>query len=191
MDGAHRAMPNLDLLTRQVGSTSLKGRPAIDTHSNPFAAVRHLPKEQAILFFAPAITSKTNSDPFEPLGREIHTHHCKVRHVPYSLVDGFTYVHEAHLAHPSVGAVFIAILSGEDLEERGLSQQKKFSDSVLKKTNRPGGTTLPAVRMRIRAKGDEGATGWDCSAWCSGQDGNEPFVEMVDLIFKRAFVSKS
>lgn len=165
MEEKRRMVPSVELLTRQVGTMSLEGKSGIDADSDQiFATVRNLPEEQAILFFTPAIASKTNSDPFEPLGRAIHSFHGKVRHVPYSLVDGFTYVHEAHLAHSSVGAVFVVILSGEEYEERWLDQQKKFSDSVLKRTNRPDGTTLPAVRIRIGIKDTGRASGWDCDA---------------------------
>lgn len=186
-----RVMPSVELLTRQVGKVSLEGKPAIDPDSNQmFAAVRNLPEEQVILFFTPAIASRTDSDPFEPLGRAIHSYHRKVRHVPYSLIDGFTYVHEAHLAHPSVGAVFIIILSGDDYEEKWLDQQKNFSDSVLKRTNRPDGTTLPSVRMRIGAKGTGGASGWDCGAWCGGQGGSDQLARMADRVFTRGYVSR-
>lgn len=189
MEESRRSMPSLEPLTRQVGTIRLE--PAMDTDSTFFTAVQNLPEEQAILLFTPAIASETDSDPFEPLGRAIHTHHRIVRHVPYSLIDGFTYVHEAHLAHPSVGAVFIAVLSGEEYEQRWLNQQKRFSDSVLKGTNRPDGTTLPAVRMSVGAKSIGGASGWDCGAWCSGKDGPDPFVKMADAIFNKGYVSES
>lgn len=172
----------LDLFV--LGNSS--GEPAIEEASEEqcFMTIQNLFKEQAVLLFTPAISSRTDIDPFEALGRAIHSHHRKVRHVPYSLKDGFTYVHEAHLADPSVGAVLLVVLHGDVNQTEWLQQQKKFSSLVLEGTNRPEGTTLPAVRLRISKRQEcSGNEGWDSEIWCDGQQGPVQFTRMAERMF--------
>ncbi|QDS76728.1 hypothetical protein FKW77_001223 [Venturia effusa] len=189
MDQKHRMIPIVETLAPQADKISLEERSEIDSDSNrTFATIRNLPDQEVILFFTPAIASKSDLDPFEPLGRAIHSYHRRIRHVPYTLTDGFTYVHEAHLAHASVGAVFMVVLFGHNYEERWLDQQKFLSDSVLKRTNRPDGKTLPSVRMRVGATGAGGASGWDGDVWCSGSGGSDQLTRMVDGIFTENYV---
>jgi hypothetical protein len=190
MSQTGQSKPNINLLARQLRKVDL-----VDKHVQPaviratdqsFSGIQNLSKQQAIVLFTPATPSNTNYDPYEPLGRAIHSHNRKVRHVPYSLKDGFTYVHEAHLADASVGAVVVVAVGGEHAKE-----QNKFAHSVLQRTNRMGGDALPAVKIligKMPRKGLVGADGWDSAIRCVAHDPDQ-LKDTAALIFSAAIGS--
>ncbi|KAK4550482.1 hypothetical protein LTR36_000061 [Oleoguttula mirabilis] len=78
---------------------------------------------------------KTDTDPFEHLGRALGKHHQRIRHVPYVPSVGFTETHEAFLAKAD-GIIIVtcepepkACQSGTP--EAVLSKQADFAESVL------------------------------------------------------------
>jgi len=192
MSDQSRSPPNINLVTSKLRNVEIAGEhtePAIiQCKDQSLSAIRSLPKEQAIVLFTPAVFSNIptipphiNLDPLEPLGRAIHSYHRKVRHVPYALKDGFTYVHEAHLADASVGAVVVVAIGGENLEA-----QNSFADYVLQKSNRHDGRALPAVKIWIgspRRSGEKGSSGWDSAVRCCCFD-KEELKGAAALIFK-------
>jgi hypothetical protein len=105
-----------------------------------FPEIQTLSLQFAITLFTPAIHSDVNQDPFDPLGRALQANHQRLRHVPYALNDGYTYVHETHLDAPDLGAVVIVVFDGNSVEK-----QKEFAEIVKKKV----GDQLPMVLIWI------------------------------------------
>jgi hypothetical protein len=162
-----QANPTVSLLARQLQRTEIVDLPVkpavIRSTDQSLLTLSTLPKHKAIVLFTPAIPSSTNFDPFEPLGRAIHSHHQKVRHVPYSLKDGYTYVHEAHLEDGGVGAVVVVIVNGKKVAE-----QIHFADSVLQKT-RHMAEDMPAVKIWV-GKGSFRMNGYNYAICCTSHD---------------------
>jgi len=101
--------------------------------------------------------------------------------VPYALEDGFTYVHEAHLADISVGAAIVVTVDGGNADA-----QSEFADCVLKRSNRGNGRALPAVKIwmgKVSRRGLGGADGWDSAVRCSSFD-LEQLENTATLIFR-------
>jgi hypothetical protein len=171
--------PNVSLLARQLQRadiSELHVQPAvIRSADQSFSPIRNLPKQQAIVLFTPAIPSSTNYDPFEPLGRAILSHHPKVRHVPYSLKDGYTYVHEAHIMDANVGAIVVVVVAGDKLEE-----QSEFASAVIQKIKQTSGM-MPVVNVWIGKGG--GSLGYDSVVRCSSYDSSQ-LRDTASLIFE-------
>ena len=101
--------------------------------------------------------------------------------MPYALEAGFTYVHEAHLADPSIGAVIVVTVDGGSADA-----QSGFADCVLKRSNRGGGRALPAVKIwmgKVSRRRLGGADGWDSAVRCSNFD-SEQLEDTAALIFR-------
>ena len=66
-----------------------------------------------IAFLTPVVVpyhhEPSTIDPFEPLGRAIAARHARVHHVPYTLADGITPIHVAHIKR---ARVVIFVISG-------------------------------------------------------------------------------
>ncbi|KAK6428504.1 hypothetical protein LTR95_015351 [Oleoguttula sp. CCFEE 5521] len=89
------------------------------------AALQTIPKSSLLLLLTPVLPtpgqskssgdplSKTKADPFEPLGRELATHHSRIRHVPYLPNQGLSTVHRGFLQEAN--AVIVAICTSDDM----------------------------------------------------------------------------
>ncbi|OQN98649.1 hypothetical protein B0A48_15315 [Cryoendolithus antarcticus] len=123
---------------RSTKSTPSPGVEVMRSSAPALAALRTLPQSSLLLLLTPVLPtdiddvkpglsrSKTAIDPFEPLGRELATHHPRIRHVPFLPNAGLSTVHRGFLQEAD--AVILVISTSDDTSS--LLQQQTIAGEM-------------------------------------------------------------
>ncbi|KAK3056099.1 hypothetical protein LTR09_003335 [Extremus antarcticus] len=102
------------------------------------ATLRNLRKTANVVLFTPVIVpagdtpafnANHSTDPFEPLGRALSSHHKRIRHVPYVPQVGFTETHSTFLNQAD--AVVTVVCEPDRSKHGNVSNQMDFAEAAL------------------------------------------------------------
>ena len=107
------------------------------TSPKALATIRNLPKKANIVLFTPVIipvndtdyATNPTTDPFEPLGRALSSHHSRIRHVPYIAQTGFTDTHNEIARRAD--AVVTVICEPDRQKQVSVTNQMEFAEAAL------------------------------------------------------------